>query len=256
MAIDLTTYEQLVTEFAKLNASIRKFVNGTKEEIVQTDSGPIKTLSGLVDSVSKIRYTQKLVEYPTMTSALLAIDSIESTDVVKVDALGLYQKDAEGQLQPISYSDIYDLKDVLPDPWNYNQVLLQEDKTNVPVKICSFNLPTSNVQVQDICLEGSLKYNNSIEGFRGVYYTDFRLSVVTGNQDEKICKFECDNAITTSFDNNIFFLSPRLDAVFNSDALTHQIEIWFYPPTSATGNVAGKLDLRFNGVNTKQVKFN
>jgi hypothetical protein len=103
----------LVEQLTNLNEQLNLFINGDADTIVVTDSGPIKSIAGIVRDLTKFRYVQKVIDH-RLYSDMVADDlNLEDGLLIRVwgdtEANGLYKKLGALDYAKVSYTDLYDL---------------------------------------------------------------------------------------------------------------------------------------------------
>ena len=66
-------YATLIANLTALNAKLNQFINGGVDDVVQTDAGPLKTLSRVIADLESIQYVLKAKQYDSFEEALSLI---------------------------------------------------------------------------------------------------------------------------------------------------------------------------------------
>jgi hypothetical protein len=184
-----TSTDLLNDQYAGLIGKISAFINGPASGTVQTTSGSIKTLAGLAQDVSTLRYSQKISDINTLANAINTLLPVMSEgdlvriwgDVVGVN--GIYQCES-GALVKISYSDLYDLRDLNPKTGAH--VTADETTTTRVIPVATFTLPVSATSVSNLVLRGHIAYRSKQTSYRGSYAADFTMNVIGGDESEAV----------------------------------------------------------------------
>lgn len=114
MSIDLDSkYSALIDELQALTAKFSVFLNGPADQVITTDSGPIKTLAGVIADLKKYQYVQKVVDHKTYGD-MTQDSTIEPGLLIRVwgdttELNGLYQKNNDNTFTKLAYQGLVDL---------------------------------------------------------------------------------------------------------------------------------------------------
>jgi len=178
------TITESTEKLAALVAKVDAFVNGSEGTLIQTTSGPLKTMAGLIKQLEELNYTVHVVDYPTL-SALLdgASADLEEGQLGRVlydsntDNIGIYQKTNLGMVK-VDYADLFDLNDRLPNPLNRLVVKFTEsDIAAGPKNILEAVIPVSASFAMGSSLSGRIEYTCDVGGFLSFATIPFALAV-------------------------------------------------------------------------------
>lgn len=106
-------YSDLIDQLQILNTKLDQFINGDDTVTIQTDSGIIKSLAGIIKDINTPRVLQKIIDHKTyadMTADLSIQEGmlirVWGDATVGVDGIYEYQNSV---FTKISYADLYDL---------------------------------------------------------------------------------------------------------------------------------------------------
>jgi hypothetical protein len=255
-------YAALVEELAQQNATFKTFLNGAEDDTVYLDSNrTVKTLLGTIKDLKRFQYVQKVIDHRLYNDMIAADATIAIGLLVRVwgdvpAKVGLYRKDSAGVYTKVSYQDLYDLRDVLPDPWNYLQIKADETQTDETVALVQFQLPVAAATASSQVLRGTYQYNIQVDGYKGTIAGDVMIVVSASTQSKVSVKIQVSNRLVGDVDDGLSTVVLE-KVVINriSSPDVHTFSVSFVPPsTLVDGNILGSLDFRFNGVDTKVVK--
>lgn len=188
MALNVDTkHQQLILDFEKLNDKLNKFINGAADEYVQLDSGMVKTVAGIATAMQRFKYVQQIIDYKLYDDMIAADLMIEDGMLIRVygdlDTVnGIYRKDASNTYTKVNYSEIYDLRDQLPNPWNFTHTSLTPTQFDSTFQMVSFVSPYSMVNVDQYIIEGSIQVKCDQASYRGSHSYDFKVHILSGDQ--------------------------------------------------------------------------
>lgn len=249
-------YSDLVDQLGNQNALFGAFLNGGPDDVVNLSGGrSVKSLSGVIADLNRFKYVQKIVDQRLYSDMIAADATIENGILTRVwgdttQVNGLYLKVSTGTYSKISYQTVYDLKDFLPDPWNYLQIQYDPTVTSLGAGLVQFALPSSVTQVNDIALKGSYKYTIDTTNYRGTIHGE--LTILISALDPTHVSATIQNhrlvgAIDPGLSSLVTLENIRVQRM--SDANTHNFIVTFIPPVDPSANpIAGFLDFRLNGV--------
>jgi hypothetical protein len=256
-----TKHAALVDELAKLNLKFKQFIEGSADVVIPVGTGGqlVKSVSGIVRDLNQFKYVQRVVDH-RLYADMIAHTDLEVGMLVRVwgdttSNNGLYKKDSGG-FQKVSYQDLYDLRNFLPDPWNYYHFSFTEAELLANKKLLGFTLPVST-GTKDLLLQGTLKYRTNEPGYRGSYSTKFHLLITTGTQTEQFYIYQKFFSMMNALDAGVSETFPcYLKVIFNSDEMNHNGSVWFVPAMLPDGVTVlpGTLDLTFQEIDLNAVQ--
>jgi len=103
-----TKYSTLVDQLQALNAKFSAFMNGTADQTVPTDNGPLRTLAGVIANITKTQYIQKMIDHRLYSDMINDSVNISTGMLVRVwgdsvEVNGIYQKKDDGSFSKINY---------------------------------------------------------------------------------------------------------------------------------------------------------
>lgn len=170
-----TQYSDLIAQMAILNQKLSLFVNGDAQTVIPTDAGAIKSLAGVVSSLNKFKYVQKVVDHRLYSDMVGDDLNLEVGILIRVwgdtgTVNGLYLKTATATFVKSSYNDLYDLRDFLPNPWNI--IYIKKDKTQFTgdLPFIQYTIPKTETTVFSRRFSISIKVDSDTAGYRGSVY--------------------------------------------------------------------------------------
>ena len=263
LSVDIK-HQQLINDFEKLNSKLDKFINGTKDELVQLDSGMVKTISGIAESMQRFKYVQQIIDYKLYGDMVAADLQIEDGMLIRVygdvDPLknGIYRKDGSMVYTKINYSEIYDLRDLLPNPWNYTHTSLTPTQfDSAAFQMLSFISPYSMVNIDDYIIEGSVRIKCDQAGCRGSYNYDFKVHILSGNQsvvNDIIVTNESTLSIDTAF---TALLKPNIYVNVVNQGINDSIRLMLNPLRDDQQNtIPSYATITYKGIDTSIYSVN
>lgn len=139
---------QLIQKLTILSDKLEAFLNGGPGEVIQTPLGPLMSVRGVIEEIKKTRPVQYIKDYPTTVAAgqdLLVL----SEDVIRTP-LGYFQKNNSGGFDKVSYSDLYDLRDIAPNPFNFdsNTFAVEQDVATVTFEPTSLKIQSTSFDIK------------------------------------------------------------------------------------------------------------
>lgn len=255
-------YSAIIDQLGVLNTKFNRFINGDETVVVPTDSGGIRSIAGTTAELLRFRYVQKVIDHRLYSDMVADSPNIEVGMLIRVygdtDAInGLYKKTDTGFLR-VTYSDLYDLGNKLPNPWNYQYIKVNPTDTVDSKQLLVYTEPLSSTDIFSQILRGNLTYTTTGAGVRGVSSRSFKLLISTGDTNLKTFNYQTSKDITNDIDGGLaaFATTPQLDVAFSTDAFNHTVSIWFKPPTDAQGNpVQGTAEITFEGIDRQKIKL-
>lgn len=120
MAVDNldAQYKVLLTQLQGLNSKINSFVNAPAGYLVQTDSGPVRTLLGIEQQALANRWVLRVVDMKTVDEAQLYIDSYPEGQLFRIwgecsnsgNRNGIYMKQ-DGHIVRVNLQEMEDVQD-------------------------------------------------------------------------------------------------------------------------------------------------
>lgn len=192
-----TEHRALVAELTRLNQKFSAFLNGGPDQTVQTESGFVKTISGIEKALERFNYVQRVIDVPTKNELDMSWGAYEDGMLFRVfrdltsTNNGLWQKQFDPEqevfsLVKVTYSDLYDLRDINPAPWNYlNFSFTKQDFDNLNTTIVQRSIPMSTSgHSETIRIE--IEFKSMKKGFRGVKKVVHDYAFVLGDVDAVI----------------------------------------------------------------------
>lgn len=248
-------YQELLDQLTDLNDKYDKFINGKPSDTVYINGGPsIKSLSGIAKDLKGFKYVQRVINHRLYTD--MVADTIEDGLLVRIwgDTQfinGLYLKDSSSPsiYTKVSYSDLYDLRDFLPDPWNYSSITKDQSEFNKDLNLCGYTVSNSAFETNPRRITGSIVYTMDGVGARGSLSFDFALVTVTGsgNTDSRF-EIKIANRIQLSIDDGFNELHmPELGLSALTDALNTNYTITTTPFKTPDGqdSIPARLTVNF-----------
>lgn len=200
-------YAQIIDQLSKLNDKYKLFINGTPSQTIPVEGGPnIKSLSGIAADLKQFKYVQRVINHRLYAD--MVADTIENGMLIRVwgdtsVVNGLYLKDslATSKYTKVSYSDLYDLRDFLPNPWNYSNVNKDQSEFNKDLDLCSFTVPNSAFETNTRRIDGTAVYTMDGVGRRGSISFDFTVVTLTGDGTNSKFNIILSNLVLLAIDN-------------------------------------------------------
>lgn len=222
----MTTQVELEQKVQELTDLLDQFVNGQAGQTVAISGGrTIGTLATIDQNAYKTKYVQKIFDYKFLADAqsdatanILDQDNVVrvfgETDIAKNR---LYQIQADKSLLPIDYTDVYNLREPLPYPYNakvVRQNLAQmADAAN---RLLTITVEPSSVKTYNLFLTGKIKVVSHKTGSEGMSGADFRM-LVSMEGNVIIQTFGLDNAMNLSASGMTYPVTyPALTAVLDT----------------------------------------
>jgi hypothetical protein len=180
-------HTDLIAELAILNNKLSLFLNGSDTQTITTGSGTVKSLSGIAKDLKSFKYVQRVIDH-RLYSDMISSDSVNidmgmlvrvwgDTDIIN----GMYRKDNQTVYTKIIYSDVYDLKEYMPNPWNYRSISKTAAEFIRDLDILTLSMPNMVGKTFDEVIQGSIKSTTSDIGVRGSYAAEFKIHIATDN---------------------------------------------------------------------------
>lgn len=219
----------------RLVATIDLFVNGEAGTRVAIDNGrTVGTLAEIDKRAYKTKYVQKVFDYELLSQASLDAAGgvlIGVGNVVRVfgetdTALNrLYQVQEDKSLLQIDYTDIYDLKNAIPYPYNNKLVRQNLAQLRDPVTghILTYTVEWSDVKAYNIFLTGRVKVSSHVAEAEGSSMFDFRM-LVSIKDNTLTFNYDTVNPITLApAGSNFPTAAPELTAVLGEPGDSYNI---------------------------------
>lgn len=124
-------YREAVEKLTQMTAEIEKFVKGSPDEFINTDTGPVKTLAGIQEELFKTRGLVECVSFDTkslMEASALPVESLARVTADPSNANnGTYIRKSTGW----RFYEWIDLADMLPKPDTQNNSIFYLNPTNL-----------------------------------------------------------------------------------------------------------------------------
>lgn len=249
-------YSSLVDELELLNDKFNKFIHGNSDELVHTDSGNIKTLSGTLKDLKSFKYIQRVINHRLYSDMVQDNLNIEIGMLIRIwgDSInGLYKKDSNTVFTKVSYSDLYDLRDFLPDPWNYINIKKDESSFNTDVTLITSKINNSFVDIESKRLHGNVVFDINSPNQRGSYSFDFVVHISTGGLTEPVANIIKYNVSTIAIDAGFNTLTKPnlvLQYLYSTDTTYYTYKIVAESFKNDLGlPLEGRLDINFSQIN-------
>lgn len=165
-------------------ATLEKIINGAENETVSTNNGQVPTLAGLVKQTRQFTHVLPVIDYKRHVE--LVADGL--ADLLKVGQIyrvwgdddkiknGFYRVEESNIKLPLKsdYSDIYDLKQNLPNPWNYIDKTVYGSEIST-TRVCSWVVGKTGTDSFSQSLEGTLHATSTLSGSESMSQIDFKL---------------------------------------------------------------------------------
>lgn len=233
-------YQALVEQLSALNTKLYKFINGTSTDSVATDAGPVKTIAGIVKDLTAFHYVQRVTDFKLYQQAYDALPTFEEGMLFRIwgDTVGingLYEKQVVNGLAAlvkVSYSDLYDLRDIFPPPWNY--LNFQFDKTaldNGGGSIAERQISFSSTGYTET-FRVEIELHSTKAGYRGVNKRVIEFALNTGNSTEIANTQTVVSNTTAALDSGFTGLTlPVLLVSDAPDTVYHNVKVMVSMPS-------------------------
>lgn len=119
MATNEEAYAEATQRIRDLTAQLDKFINGTEDENVTLGGKVTPTLRAIVQNMSRVKFTQRIFDFPTVASLNRVLVAYENGMLFRVYAEpppvlpddpvnGIYLK-KDNAIQKITYQELVDL---------------------------------------------------------------------------------------------------------------------------------------------------
>lgn len=201
-------YQALIDQFTVLNQKIGLFINGPANQTVQTDAGPVKTLAGIAADAAALHYVQKIVDYRLWSQANSALGLYDTGTLFRVygdteTLSGIWEKKDNGgmaALVKVSYSDIYDLRDIIPAPWNYLTFNFTKTDFDAGSTVIAQRQVQSSANGYTEQFVVEVQLSSTKLATRGVRTRKFNVSISAGAADEFVATITSDISYGNSLD--------------------------------------------------------
>lgn len=239
---DAQTIQRLSTLLDKVDA----FVNGPEDQHVSTSNGPLKTMAGIAADVKKTRAVQFIPDY---ASVLLATSdaTLVTGDVVRVPNVGYFQKNNVGGFDKVSYSDLYDLRDVALNPFNSD---FEKYSVDQPIAEIVFDPSSIKIQNTHVKIELNAVSNGAVKHYMNIEYDIHCACKELGEHTQWVSPL-----LTTLWSRNDLTTQPSLSCVYSVVGGKHVFTV-----SLITAKIAGvpvenyDYTVYFNKVDTKSLK--
>ena len=185
-------YSASIDNIAALNDKFDLFINGNDDDYIVNEKGVvIKSLAGIQKELKSFKYVQKIIDFDTYANMLIADSLIEIGILCRVwgdsniTLNGIYRKSGNAAYVKISYADIYDLGNMLPNPWNYISISKSPIEFNRDIKLFKTSLPNMIGKTFMRVIEGDLTALTETQNYRGTYSTKFKIHLAVGGSIAK-----------------------------------------------------------------------
>lgn len=221
-------YTDLVDELTALNAKFNLFINGDLNDTIATDAGPVKSLASLQRDITSFKYVQKIIDHKAYADMVAENLSIETGMLIRVwgdndmSKNGVYKKVANAAFTKIIYSDIYDLRDYLPNPWNYRNIKKSADQFANDINILTVTLPNMVDKTFDEVIDGDFKGTVDFDGKRGSFYTKFKIHLAGVSDDTRKLITLSDSSVIALDDLTVLALTDGVPLVIDGITISLQ----------------------------------
>lgn len=225
----MATLEENELKIQRLASTLDLFVNGQADESVAISNGrTVGTLASIDKRAFKTKYVQKIFDYSKLADAELDASGGVLIDVgnlvrvfgeVDVAKNRYYQVQDDKSLLQIDYTDIYDLKNTLPFPYNNKMVRQNLTQMQDPVigSVLTYTVEPSSVKSYNIFLSGKVKVSSHKVGSEGMTSADFNMLISLKNS-AAILNYNTSNLITLSPNGNTYpTTAPALTVFVDND---------------------------------------
>lgn len=201
-------YADSIAQISILNDKFNRFINGKDDDFILNDKGQvIKSIAGIQKDLKSFKYVQKVMDFQTYSDVIVSDSLIETEMLCRVwgdidnGLNGIYRKKSTASYVKISYSDIYDLGNLLPNPWNYINISKTPIEYNRDIKLFTTKLPNMVGKSFTRIIEGDLQALTDVQNYRSSYSTKFKIHLVVA---DNIAKFlvVLYNSTTIGLDDN------------------------------------------------------
>lgn len=255
-------YSSLVSDLDVIVSKLKTFLDGSETDVIQLNSGTIKSLSGILKTLSSSKYSQKVIDQRLYSDITVNITQIPVGSLVRVwgdtDQLnGLYRIDSTSSFVKISYQDIYDLGNSYASPKNSRVIHLDKTRFTHDSSILKFSIPVTSSDVISKVLKVRTHIICDEISHKGSYYVDSLIHVTpfagTSNHDVKLSNVST-NSIDVNFASDI---KPYFTVSVATDALNHTYTLNLKPLLDSTGTtiIPSNVTLTFEDVDQSFFKF-
>lgn len=260
---DETSYAVLLQNLSNLNAQISQFVNGTASETVTTTAGQIKTLAGIEQASMAVGYLQKIIDVSTVSYIISHAASYSIGQLFRVwgetvpTTNGIYELITLTSVNKVSYADLYDLKQFVPNPFNYNSITFNEANTAAPLLITTIVQPVQSVKFTLDDFELDWTYVVSSNATYYSYHANNGITVRCSGQAANTYFSDVGNGlgITSHFySTSTYSTVPMISVTYTYTTTQHIFSVYLNPPTDINSVVVpGSGIIRFKGVDTTDI---
>lgn len=249
-----TKYSQLIDQLTKFNEKLDTFINGDEDETVVVNSGTIKSLSGTIKDLNRFRYVQKVINHRLYADMIAADINIEDGMLIRIwgDTIlinGIYKKDSTNVYTKIIYSDLYDLKGFLPNPWNYDHISKLASEFSNKISLFTIKIPASEIDSSSFSFTGDLNATIDDVGLRGVFDLSFKIVLVAGGVSDAKGIIKSLDATKVAVDTNFSTLTvPVLTYDVVSTSLEHKYTFYIDTFFDGINRVPARLEFKVNSV--------
>ena len=163
---------------------LEKLMNGADNETVQTTNGQVPTIAGIIKQAKQFKHVLPVIDYKLYSdlqsdalanllipgqlyrvwgdtspihNGFFRVDEVDATLTIKTD-----------------YSDIYDLRQNLPNPWNYIDTTIYGSQI-LTSKVCSWTISKTSVDSFAQSLEGTIHMTDTTPAQEKLTQTTFKL---------------------------------------------------------------------------------
>lgn len=257
-------YQQLLQQLQDLNNKINLFVNGNDSTLIPVASGTIKSLAGIQKAALTNRFVQTIIDMKTRQDILNNISFYNVGNLFRVwgetdpTFNGIYKIDTPSTILKISYADAYDLKEYLPNPWNYDTIKFDETVSNQPFLIAKITQPVQTIKVSLDEFIVDYSYVVDTNAKYAAYHSVVGVPVKVSARDTTEYFSDVNNSgsysVSHFYSTLTYPKTPIITVVHSINVNEHVFQIYFNPPVDGNGvTVAGHGSLNIRNVDKTNV---
>lgn len=254
-----STQLELVAQLTQLNKQLELFIKGDADTTIATNGGLIKSIAGISRDLNQFRYVQKVIDHRLYSDMISADNDIENGMLVRIwgdNTNGIYRKNGSLDYSKVSYSDLYDLRDFLPNPWNYVHITKTDVEFDQDLALFTYRLPASADKVIGDMFEGTFRVTSSVAGNRGSYAVKFIIHLATNPSGQAIGSVSLVDMNTIDMDTGFattFLPQITIDSV--SNVLNHTFTVNISVPMKNEAVVPCALDMKLYHIDASKYKL-
>lgn len=254
-----TTQLELVAQLSQLNKQLESFVKGDADTTIATNGGLIKSIAGISRDLNQFRFVQKVIDHRLYSDMISDDTNIENGMLVRVwgnnGSNGIYRKNATLDYSKVSYSDLYDLRDFLPNPWNYAHITKDETEFDQDLDIMTYTMSAPAVGVLSERFEGSMLVSSSAAGNRGSYSVKFAVHL-TVTPTGAVSDVSLIDVSAIDIDTGFSTVSlPQITIETNSTVMYHAFTLNISVPVKSNVIMPSKMDMKLYHIDASKYKL-